>query len=510
MSKKEVNDIIYDVFYDTHNNISPSVQIMSDEEYYEEDRIVRSEKLHYGSIHYEYRSFVHTDDPDKKRRHLHHVIQYTGHMYIFSPEANDRIIDYILSPTKQNARYLLMTFGIPIPLELLYRKLRQKEELDKEYSSSGGNDWAVPMTRRNFALCDFLHDLQNTNSNAQKESIHKRILQLSTLSTTNKLMVKTAFMNSDVNGAIKEIFMGDDSLWGRYEIPWKKETDSYILEKDREIIKQWQSWLDQGKATIMLDGVTNVAISDSISSQDLVKGLLQCAFIHLLVSNAVKIHLKSGTYTVKAHEKPDTKNIIPTIELLDGFMHRMDRVDLEDFYNSWVQSIQVDGRIANVKLSSVVSVQMHRFHNTGVKIDAVSQQVTIPIRNTIFQFPFTSKTFSIHNYHNKIKPEDRTAYIIQHYSIDKPKIFLNTLFTYIDDISDDLLEALVTANFLRDAVKTEVAIQNNAAFISIDQLAFVYYVMQCRSLNRVPKGFWLNENVLFYRKGNQTTRLSKR
>lgn len=511
MTAKEIQ---YHLFYDTKNGVSPRMDLMTDEEYYREDREIREERLHYGSLPYEYRSYMHAVDPEEKRRHLRRTLLHTGHMYMLSPETNDRILDYLLSPTKQHARYLLMAFGIPVPLELLYRKLRQTNDVlnEEDYSSHGGDDWAVPITRRNFAFCDFLHDLQDMSDMALKEKIQKRVLNMSTLTTANKLMIKTAFMNGDVNKTIKDIFMGSDSIWGRYEIRCKKENndETYILEKEKEIIRQWQSWLDQGKASIMLDGITNVAISDAISTQDLVKGILQCAFVHLLFSNAVKVHLKSGQYAVTAHEKPETKDVIPTVELLDGFMNQMDRVELLTFFQQWVQSVQVDGRVANIIIKSVVSVNLHRFYNPLVKMNTDTKRVEIPIRGTTFDFPFSSNTFSYHDYHNKVTSVDRTKYITQHYSMDRPKTFFHTLFKYIDDISNDLIEALITANFLRDAVKTEVAMQEQAVFITCDQLAFVYYVMQCRMGNRGPKGFWFNENVLFYRPVTQTTRLSKR
>lgn len=478
----------YAVFYDKQTGIYPVPDIMTDEEYAFEKK--QLEKEEYGSMAYEFRSYLQTENLDTRKNHVKNILTYYTYGSI-NPEILPYMIEYITSPTKKNARYLLMSMNIPIPLELLNRKWYEQNK--KSWGSGPNEIWSSNISRRNFAICDFLHDLQKYN-----QMPVQTILNLSTLSTANKLLLQSSFTQKKINQTVKDIFFSQP--WNKYELRTKQDaplSETYILEKDRDLIQQWQSWLQKGKASIVLDGIIHVSISDQLDKSDILKGLLQCAFIHLLCSNAVKIHLKTGTYKVELHEKPKNTIILPTLELIDGFMNDMDRVCFYDFYTQWINAVKVDGRIGNVIIKTVSSVSLQHFHNPGVKIQSDRQQVTIPISGHTYLFPFTSTSFSIHQFKYRINASDRNQYIEDHYGIALPKRILANIMDHVADLSKETLEAIITANFLRDAVKAEVAIQENAGFITYDQLAFLYYLLQCRGRKYTPKGFWVNETTLF-------------
>lgn len=443
-----------------------------------------------GGIQYDYNRYLQETDLVQEKIVVDILFESFHNYDDVALNTIERAINYIVKPSLRTARSFLHAMKIPIPLEKMHVQITQHTR------KTGGNieEWKNPAIRRNFAISDFVHDIQNL-----RPDVYTRIMNLSKLSAKEKLLIGSAAVAGKANQDIHKLFFPDVSTRNSIinQNPQTKET---VLDMDQQLYQKWLLWTSQKDVHIVIDGVLSIDMKTN-NIIELLKSLMMCAFLHVLFANANKIYLATGEQILRKGEKPK-HNLIQNIILLDGPFQKMDGFLLRKFYTRWVQKVTVDGNIGNVSIAIVKTVPLQNFYYPNVTIQ--NQQLHIQNSDLLQSlygvrdhsipmqgFPAGVISFVRPLNETPLQKANRIQTILNNLGTAISKEDLKQLMNFVDDFPNELIELLILLNHIRDAAKAETAIYYKASFITCDLLAFSYYHKQCRAFSvQPPRGIF--------------------
>jgi len=175
----------------------------------------------------------------------------------------------------------------------------------------------------------------------------------------------------------------------------------------------------------------------------------------------------------------ESKMTITRLEIVDGFLQEVDGFYFDTFIKSYIDylSLLLTGLVVVRKIIGIVQPKF-----MPVRINATRSTVELG-NGTNIPYQGRFKDFDFH------KEED-----IFKFHLPFTKKTLKRMFKLCsEDPSEDvqrMLHAAVQINFVRDAYRIDLAIQNGWAFVTHDRLAFLYYSILANSENVQQLGFY--------------------
>ena len=369
------------------------------------------------------------------------------------------LIYFCEKPTLTNAKKLLASYNIPLPLStklLNPKKAKKPVKITTTENKDGGAGDTKAIIKELFIL-DTMHDLIGSNS----PHIIYKLFEKEITKMTNSIEIKQLFLKNS------------------YE--FTKYIYDYLCVKSNTIIFKSQVDLKSRKIFddilfIRLQNITklefildNFVASLKTTAGDESEGTLAfvaCAFMLVLFANMKRLNLLD--------------NLGDTIILYDGlFLHlgsaspRMDGNYIQRFLSLFLRSIKRITSVVSAQIQDykprVISEMKKQFHKPvffNKYLDTDAQIISYPAKNVI----------SINNNEYEILKSINSTNTISNTIVfphNKVKFYL-----YIKDsltTSNPNSKDLWYLNFLRDSYKADIAVLDNLVYMTHDRLAYLYY-----------------------------------
>lgn len=351
------------------------------------------------------------------------------------------LAEFISKPGKRTAKRVLDAFDIPVPLEGMLKSgkvggLRQKGGVASEMTD---------MTKRfEFSKAimnlDALHDLRGSRSGNLIPTVHELLKNLyfipndvkTTISTPGNTWNATYYSLPFLFAEFKKM-----NLTLTHETLSKGTLDA---TQDGCLWKLWQNWRQKDHLHIVMDGICT---EQEINETE--KIYLQAAFVLMLFSNAIKIESQHR----RTELEPKTSRL-KDVTFLDGTFMAIESMCIPHFLSRFLQVIKdiskIDGDVFIADVSDEYEPELFKIYLGIDDIKIAGDRMELDGRLLPFRLPMSK---------HKFKQE------------------------LCKDMPDRAREDLIIMNFLKDAIKCEIAINRNAAYITNDKLAFSWYCLIC-------------------------------
>ena len=347
-----------------------------------------------------------------------HLIVEAGPMY-----------DFIQRPTLKHARRLLKAYAIPEPLKSITKQTRSKRHTQQRAGS------LIPPNNKNIInkllYYDTLHDL----------------LHAPNVSSTSCLAFAKPYI--DIPPNIKKLYLSGDYAFTRTVFDTLRQEAQISIHTyetknahaiDQTLIKRLAS--PKHPITFVLDNVIANIRHDATMSEATI-GYLAGAFILCLATNMSRIN-------------PDLA--MHPITLYDGLFLQIDGTYIPRFISLFLRSIKRCTKCPSARLHNLKDTMSPLYFNEALDTNIhVTSSQGIVHRDMVF--PITPFAQNI----------SHTSPSFPHSKADFQKLFALSNKQQKGD--------LATLNFLRDAFKADVAMQQDAIYVTHDRLAYLYYLL---------------------------------
>lgn len=353
---------------------------------------------------------------------------------------HQELLEFGERPTLRNAKRSLAAYNIPQPLRVHLNgdkglKKREKRVPDKHHK--GGS----PGTFEELLIYDTMHDMLGDERSPLIIKDFERVASKKGIEIPREL--RTLFLSKShgfTRAAAEHMYKKTNTLLfaTALDLTSNKIFDTVLFKR-----------LEKVRPVFVLDNIVG-SISPTSDISEGTIGYLGCAFILVLCANLKRLGLFQ-----------DPKQ---TIEIYDGVFLRMDGSYLNRFIYLFLRSIKRVAHVASVKVmpppkTSIVQSHLQPIHfnkrfGTDAKIISQGGKDFISFRGTSYEIAS----------HQPISPAHPDTIRFPHTKWE----FYNH---YISKRDTDLWYL----NFLRDAYKADVAVQEGAIYITHDRLAHLYY-----------------------------------
>ena len=327
--------------------------------------------------------------------------------------------DFCNHPNLKSAKALLNAYDIPYPLASNIAKLKKDTRIkkNKTQADTSAQKGSAPFPNnrifKELLLLDTLHDLQNSNPLVVYEVFKREIGK-----TNIPKELKQSFLAS------KHSFTQDAIKYIKSQHPMSALITSEVhvglnKQNDFELQKRLGNITE---LNFVLDNII-AGVHENNDMADGTIGILGCAFILVLLANMKRLEM------IKCEIDVTTRTIRREIKLYDGLFMQMDGVYMKRFIILFLKAAK--------RLSGVDYVYF--FASTRVKQEYINSDINSNPSKNIISYPHSKEHFA-----NLI-------------------------------VANQNNQDLWYLNFLRDAFKADVAVENNYVFMTHDRLAFLYY-----------------------------------
>lgn len=374
---------------------------------------------------------------------------------------------YMGDPTYANAKALIQSQGIHVPLTALMDHLKVMTSATKTARRRGGsgNDTdytTVPLAKRKRTMKPSLVKLNTMIALDTLKDIHPQqcdtLWQMVNLSQDEKTKLKS-MGESDFRKAIAKILatLLEVPAFKSEELAMTTDPVTVKIEKDTLLYRQMMSWMTNA------NGGDLVVVLDGLMSDVNLSGFLRIVIVHAMFQAMMYNVAGMQEYASKNLQKTMGISIDPlpytiqSVTLLDGAFQKQDGMPLLPFYQKYIETLSKEyPRIPNV----------------------VIKQIT----NTA-------------SYFEKYYSEDPTQ---RHWRwkgnfVNKQDLQAKFSITKNPTHAKDM----AIRNFVRDAWKADVAIQHNAIFLTCDHSAMIYHkwIVKHEILDRKAIGLFLKDKA---------------
>lgn len=334
------------------------------------------------------------------------------------------LLEFISRPTLKNARRVLKSYDIPEPLKRLVTKPKAPSKSTKQAAGDSS---------------DTLHDLSG------HPEAFKAVNDALKPSFTIDRHLKTLFMarsHAFTRGVFD--YLGQKARMSL--IPYILSSRDINRQLDTELYSRLRTSNSDNALHIVIDNVVALQPTIHTESQATI-AYVTCAFLLCLLTNMLRLERTANTHII----------------LYDGDFLRMDGTYVTRFNILFCKSIKRCTHASKVEVKNIVQSPEPKYFNRALDLHAY-------IANTQ-----TSTSISIQD------GQSLNTYDISHVAshttnnVKYPHSKLE-FCKYVQTATDkQRIRDLCHLNFLRDAYKADVALMNNALYITHDQLAFLYY-----------------------------------
>lgn len=375
------------------------------------------------------------------------------------------LIYFCEKPTLTNAKKLLASYNIPLPLStklLKPKKAKKPVKITTNENKDGGAGDTKAIIKELFIL-DTMHDLIGSNS--------------------PQIIYKLFEKEIDISIEIKQLFLKNSYEFTKYIYDYLCVKSNTLIFKSQVDLKSRKIFDDI--LFIRLQNITklefildNFVASLKTTGGDESEGTLAfvaCAFMLVLFANMKRLNLLD--------------NLGDTIILYDGLFLRMDGDYIKRFLILFLRSIK--------RITSVVSAQIQDYKPRVIRemkkqfhkpvffnkyLDTDAQIISYPAKNVISinnnEYEILKSSNSTNNISNTI--------VFPHNKV-KFYLYIKNSLTTSNPNSKDLWYL----NFLRDSYKADIAVLDNLVYMTHDRLAYLYY-----RLIGGKNGILLSENYI--------------
>ena len=388
-------------------------------------------------------------------------------------DAPNEMFQYRNAPTLQNAITFLKKLGIHeiVPLQISQTDAHDNSppRPSKRTRNIGGAAFDD-----SFAYVDLLHDIYE--SIPMQPDMVTWILDRTTLSqhvkskiygycTTSRKNITPLLAKEFVNLPKPMIIRGKN----------KQFTVDETLQFYKYITSLAHKY-EGREMCIVLDGIHH-AFQKTMDDVEAAKSLAMCAFIQILFSRIQPVTFgrttKIGTpssMTMTLHVSSRPAPCVGSICFLTGIFQTLDIPS----YNTFLQQLVADLSKTITWVDNPVTYknQIATYPGLSSKHLRLPSGVRVPLRGSIFRNITTS-----HKTSSQIASD-----IESHFCVNYTKTELQQIISYLSVLTADqrpgfnqFLQTIANVNLFRDAFRADVAIANDAIFITNDRMAQVYY-----------------------------------
>ena len=402
-------------------------------------------------------------------------------------DAVDVVNSFTTKPNIRTARAFLRHYNIPIPNIPFLIPLDQEIDVPAQTTKRrrfGGSPQAKKDLYALFVKLDALHDLNEYES--KTHLLRKRTAELVLKNEDVVDSVSREFISNKTGFtrvvATKMMSLANVSMQSAVYTPPK--ADSIELNNYTLLYNEMLKWQSDEELNIVIDCV--VAF-ETITANQFLKTLFQCAIILLLFANVEQIK-----DAAKSISRPKRNSNVKTINLLDGEFNELDNLPLTSFMSRFILRIKRITRIkGNVNLLKITT--RPQFYEKYYKLIIYTHDDKY-VQAKIGEYTFTSKREDTkHNAPPDLFPKEKvdTFDTKSVKSINTNNI--STLYAWPNHTDHaDYFNAIIDINVLRDAWRADAAVANGGVFITSDRLSFIYYCMLCKWEGKMRRGFYFN------------------
>jgi hypothetical protein len=432
------------------------------------------------------------------------------------------LLPYFQEPTFANARALLADLELPVP----YAEFVKVAEKDRLYLKSRGGSGARPAATPAagpvdfFALhrrIDILHDLREiditreglarilrgTDVPADVHAALRKITQMPR-GKRNVELGKLAESVAAIRAGLTTIAMTPGPA-----------SRSRVVYADATFNVRFSEWLNRRELEIVLDGIFKTPIpaagdgSDAAdgptlaalnrSDGDGARSLALCAFLQLVIGDCPRL---------KSPDSPPPG--VKTIRFLVGDFQTMDVKGASAFIQRWVACLRTESPYLRSLAPAEVVAHPLWIKDLPSLAGAPFPDVAVTRGGLLvgavgagapMRVPYRPPT-DASKLNEDILPDTPRQFLAKysrHFHTSVSKQTLAALFRDYQDTAiigasppgsaaDRLVDAAITVNAFRDAIKAEVALARGAVYITLDNLALVYYAARAEQLGAgVPR-----------------------
>lgn len=355
---------------------------------------------------------------------------------------------YMGTPSWKNAEKLLRSQNIQVPFAALLKHLKSSERTSITPRS---------ITTKRGGMDEEGYTKQVSKKRKTSTKHLKTFIGLDTLKDIHPVSSDILWnMVSSMSSEEKEKFVGVDSSVFRkecaqflstyldvschsYEVSMTTDPMVVQIEKDTILYRQMMKWMtNTTNLKIVIDGLYN-----EVNESGFIQQIMMHAFIHAMLTNIQKVRkYMSERVSISASIQIDPfPYTVKKITFLDGSFVRNDGMNLAPFKQKFVEVLKKE--IQGMKEIVLQRVEDHA---------------------TYFE-----------KYYGDDPTED------QHWAVQGRVLNKSELQKYFKKTTEkEEVEDAAIRNFVRDAWKADVAIQQNALFFTCDKHALLYHKWICK------------------------------
>jgi hypothetical protein len=385
-------------------------------------------------------------------------------------EAPDEVGEYKQAPTLANAIRLLTVLRIPV-IAAANVAGPEYESPPVKRSRRGGNFDEI-----SFAYVDLLHDIYDSvalspgmvtwilNGTMLPAAAKTRIYKLC---TTSAITITPALAKEFAQLPPPFLLQGKSN---KFTVDERNSFYQYVVTlattyKDKEM-------------PVVLDGIHN-AFHKQVVEVDAARSLALCAFVQVLFSHVTPVIFTRNTPSsmeLRMSVKIHTPITVSSICFLTGEFQTLDL----PLYNTFIKRLtsELSHTVPWVVNAVTFRHQPSQYKGLSRTSLTLASGVVVPLRGNIFKgftTSFKTKLAIVQDLRNR-------------FCLSYTKKELRVLLSHLSDLTEaqqpafsEFIETIANANLFRDAFKAQVAIDNNAVFITNDRLCQVYHYKQHRS-----------------------------
>jgi len=430
------------------------------------------------------------------------------------------LLPYFREPTFANARALLADLELPVPYEEFVKVAESDRLYLKSRGGVGSGATAAAGPVDFFALhrrIDVLHDLREiditreglarilrgTDVPADVHAALRKITQMPR-GKRNVELGKLAESVAAIRAGLTTIAMTPGPA-----------SRSRVVYADATFNVRFSEWLNRRELEIVLDGIFKTPIpaagdgSDAAdgptlaalnrSDGDGARSLALCAFLQLVIGDCPRL---------KSPDSPPPG--VKTIRFLVGDFQTMDVKGASAFIQRWVACLRTESPYLRSLAPAEVVAHPLWIKDLPSLAGAPFPDVAVTRGGLLvgavgagapMRVPYRPPT-DASKLNEDILPDTPRQFLAKysrHFHTSVSKQTLAALFRDYQDAAiigasppgsaaDRLVDAAITVNAFRDAIKAEVALARGAVYITLDNLALVYYAARAEQLGAgVPR-----------------------
>jgi hypothetical protein len=388
-------------------------------------------------------------------------------------DAPEEMYLYKETPSLSNAKLFLVSLGVPM---IKTSTRPNKSILKKRKRTSGGTFFDD-----SFAYVDLLHDLYD--STALPDHLVKWILSLTTLTQIVKgkiLKACTTSSNSITSFLAKEFFKAPTPFFiEKGEKHFDVETTNQFYKFINDLADKYNGRV----LPIVLDGLYK-SFDKKVEDSEAAKSLALCAFVHVLFANVNPVSFKrkikrSGNMELRIlGDEKDVQPCVSSICFLTGNFQTLDIPEYDVFLRQLTKELSADVKW----IKNPVTIKHMKCLYPGLSERALKlpSGVKVPLEGKIF-----------HGFNTLNKTNHAIAMFLQtHFCVYYTKNELRTLMNYLCLLNTNeqpfftqFVQTIASVNLFKDAFRADVAIENDAIFVTNDRMAQVYYCKKNKKQN---------------------------